>query len=41
MSNFGWYIVGNMSGAVVMTAIWIIIGVYAQKKEKKEKGDKQ
>ena len=38
MENFIWFILGNISGAIVMTAIWVIIGTYSSKKD--NKGDK-
>ena len=41
MSNFIWFLVGNISGAIVMTAIWVLIGSGIDKKSNKDdKGDK-
>jgi hypothetical protein len=34
MENFLWFIYGNISGSIVMTAIWCIIGTHAKNKNK-------
>jgi hypothetical protein len=43
MANLGWFILGNISGAIAITAFWIIVGSAMDKKpnDKKEtdKGD--
>ena len=39
MENFVWFLAGNISGAIVITAIWIIVGTYANKKD--DKGDNE
>ena len=43
MSEFLWFLVGNVSGAIVMTALWIIIGTKVSKSEENKagKGDEQ
>jgi hypothetical protein len=38
MSHLAWFIFGNISGAIVITAFWVIVGTYANKKD--DKGDK-
>lgn len=36
--EFLWFLCGNVSGAIVMTAFWVIVGTVGKKKE--DKGDK-
>jgi hypothetical protein len=38
MENLLWFIFGNVSGAIVITAFWAIVGTYSSKKD--NKGDK-
>jgi hypothetical protein len=40
MASLGWFILGNISGAILITAFWVILGTAVDKKNKNKGDDK-